>query len=228
MVVNKSSEARFDWIKPYLREIWTGIFILFSTYYLFNDDKILWSIMKLHADLSGPFGYIIAFFIGGVILVACWWVTGKMFHQSLTTPPKPDAPSVVIQLPPVGNLKQRAIALSDEIMENLCEHGWGPHPSSQQLKKWSGRIFETMPKTEEGITQWTRSRSNYFKFRFVKRVIDLRDEFAQLHIREQDLDSFIALYREHPLHLMEDRYFILPQKIERVAECLIKLAEQIK
>ncbi len=93
-----------------------------------------------------------------------------------------------------------------------------------------------MPNTIEGMTEWTRTRSGAFQRRYFDKVLDLRNEFAQLHIRDEELDNFFR-YRgmieqanrqmgatQSP-HQIDSS--IQPMQIERVAERLRALADKI-
>lgn len=153
-------------------------------------------------------------------------------HTPPQPPPSPPAPTIVVQLPPMGNLKQRAITLSNEIMRELYRRGWW-----QRNGKPNEFVVEEMPTTPEGVIEWTNRRSRYFKFRFFDKVLELRNEFAQLHYRDQKLDDFFkyqgvietankdfAAMRQSQL----TEYPILPQQIEEIAERLKILADQIR
>jgi hypothetical protein len=65
--------------------------------------------------------------------------------------PQP-APTVVVQLPSIGNLRQRAITLSNEIMEDLYMHGWIGWLPHQALPP---AMVIPIPNDAEGIHQWT-------------------------------------------------------------------------
>jgi hypothetical protein len=151
-----------------------------------------------------------------------------------TAPTEKQQPPVFIETAPTfGNLGDRAIALSDEIMQDLYWHGW---------KNWGNRSgqqtlpVQQMPTKPEEIQAWTRSRSSYFRFRFAERVLDIRNEFAQLHLRDERLDDFFKFQGmiEQANRQMaaaspgrEIDAPILPQQIEEVAERLKVLANQI-
>jgi len=87
----------------------------------------------------------------------------------------------------VGNLKQRAIDLSEDIMEDLYMHGWKQY-SEEDRKKMGG--MNLMPNDPESASKWTESRSGYFRWKFIKQALEIRNEFAQLHLRDQRLDDF--------------------------------------
>lgn len=155
-------------------------------------------------------------------------------HTQPTAPTDKQQPPVIVETAPTfGNLADRALALSDEIMQDLYLHGW---------KNWGSRsgqqtsAVQQMPSKPEEIQAWTRSRSSYFRFRFFERVLDIRNEFAQLHLRDQPLDDFFKYQGmiEQANRQMaaanpgrETDTPLLPQQIEEVAERLKILANQI-
>jgi hypothetical protein len=149
------------------------------------------------------------------------------------TPVPTMVPNVVIQLPSVGNLKQRAIDLSNRIMDDLYRHGWrnwGDRPQSGPIP------IPKMPTEREAVMQWNRSRSIYFEFRFLQPLSDIRDEFAQLHIRDRELDDFFSYRatemestsRPDDTRIPRLRTTILPLEIESIAKHLALMASQIK
>jgi hypothetical protein len=153
--------------------------------------------------------------------------------RTATTPSPIPRPTITIQLPAMGNIKQRAINLSNEIMDDLFRHGWRsidhePPPSYAYARP--------MPTDPTAFNTWMLTRSAHFEFRYLPKVIELRNEFSELHLRDDRLDAFLkyraeqndtdkivaavgGTNREHP---------ILPMDIEMIAERLNALASQIK
>jgi len=131
--------------------------------------------------------------------------------------------TIIMQAPSVGNLKERTIDLSNEIMNDLYIHGWD---QQGQQKHWQ---FEPYPNTPEECIKWARKRSNYFRFRFFPRVIAIRDELYKLHLQNDELDSIIKYQGRYPPYpdSQLDIHHILPIDIENVANRLKMLAEKI-
>lgn len=80
VVVNKTTEAgHLNWIKPHLRLVWTGIFLILSIY-LLDKQGPLEITMSLHKRWSevALLGYVAWGAVGAVTLCAYWWLTGKM------------------------------------------------------------------------------------------------------------------------------------------------------
>jgi hypothetical protein len=123
--------------------------------------------------------------------------------------------NVATQIPPVGNLKQRAIELSNEI-KNM---------------PLAGR----MPATRNEAEYWVHIRSTMFRLQFLQRVRDLRDEFSQLHLRDKRVDDLLRyedMYEETRKQLSLVKYpyrppDLWPQHIEDVVDALKQLASQL-
>jgi hypothetical protein len=166
----------------------------------------------------------------------------KTPHKSPQVPPlqpsvKEQPPKIIIETGPVfGNIKERAIALSDEILIDLYRHGWpGYGPPRIQPE----RVVQQFPGSDSAKTAlWVKTRSGYFRFRLRDRVIDIRNEFAQLHLRSQELDEFLDHEKRNddfekqmaalPPQNRVATPDIFPPQIESVAKELRVLAEQIK
>jgi hypothetical protein len=84
VLINKSTEGRFDSIKPFLRHIWTVIFAFFSLY-LLQKPVAMEIAMKLHTRLPGHWGYIVAAICGALLLCGYWWFTGIAFNNPAKT-----------------------------------------------------------------------------------------------------------------------------------------------
>ena len=156
-------------------------------------------------------------------------------EKSQVSPPQP--PTVIEIAPAFGNIKERAVALSQEIMQDLYMHGWRegdprvPHvlPPIEHMKIPPAATLEQME-------DWTRRRSDKFRYVFLPRVLEIRNEFAQLHLRDRELDEFfeteetISQASRQLAGTGQQRHVdrvILPQEIEEVAERLRALAGQI-
>jgi hypothetical protein len=58
-----------------------------------------------------------------------------------------------------------------------------------------------MPTDSKERNQWVHYRSGTFRWKCFKRVVAIRDEFAQLHIHDDDLDQFIEREQNYALQL---------------------------
>ncbi len=122
-------------------------------------------------------------------------------------------------------------------MQDLYMHGW---------REGDPRVPHAMPPIEhmkmppvatlEQMEDWNRRRSNKFRFVFFNRVLDIRNEFAQLHLRDRRLDEFFEVEKmveqansqlAVPGQQRQVDRQILPQEIEDVAERLRALAGQL-
>lgn len=229
LVINKSSEARFDWIKPYLREIWTGLLFIFIIYSLFTTNEIMKGIVKLHEHLSGLLGYVIMFLIGGFILASIWWFTGKIFTE-LQSDKQSSLPAIIVQAPSTGNLKQRANDLADDILVKLYRRGWPQHLKIRQEKLLPIIIIRQLPNDPVEHAKWLTYTSIQFRHEFLERIINIKAEFDKLHLKDQRLDDFIKYEK-----INEDvnkksnigHSIILPSQIEDIADRLRLLSDQI-
>jgi len=153
--------------------------------------------------------------IGALWAISMKWVNnGRDKALQLSEVKKHGQDRIVVQLPPSGNLKQRAIALSYEIMG----------------------ILQQKPTSTEDYVSWAKSRSEHFKHRFMERIIEIRNEFSQLHIRDQDLDEILKYKgiqedaKKRLASIPELQHIdlqILPWQIERLAERLAILADHL-
>jgi hypothetical protein len=187
--------------------------------------------------VRSPSGGVVWWKMGLSVICVClafslfgWWI------WPTTVTEVQEQPSIY-QLPSLGNLKERTLALVDEIITDLYIHGWdNPRlPLEQQEKLSNLHVFEEIPSNGDGVLQWARERSNYFKFRFFERALNIRNEFAQLHIRDQRLDDFFkhqgmieAARRQLAPSGKTLRADILPQTIQEVAERLRFLTTEIE
>ena len=166
-----------------------------------------------------------------VILCAVWMGMG-MFGFFLWPATKTVSANKSLEsVDNTGNIRERAVALSQEIMEDLYENGW-PQPEGQQLPL---RFIVKMPTAQPEIDEWIQRRSIYFHFRFFERVLDLRNDFIQHSLRDPQLEEFFRnekikedinkqLAVTHPDWKPAPT---LPQEIQTVAQRLIVLANEV-
>ncbi|MGA3325366.1 MAG: hypothetical protein ABSF45_12910 [Terriglobia bacterium] len=162
-------------------------------------------------------------------------------QQPRTVPnnaPSAQQPTAIIQTAPeLGNLKERAVALSQEIMEDLYNHGW---------REGDPRVPHVMPPIEhmkmppagtlKEMEDWNQRRSNKFRYRYLERAIGIRNELFQLHLQDGSFDAYLqeagaAKQSDGQLQFEPQRvpaFPILPQAIEEVYRELIVLANQLK
>lgn len=137
--------------------------------------------------------------------------------------------------PDFGNLGDRAVELSDEIMQNVYFHGLaGPGNRPKQ----SGIPQLKVPTNQDELAErdrTVRALSNHFRTNFFDKVMGMREEFAQFHLKDRQLDVFFEdrktteqadreMEAVDPSHKSEP---ISPMEIEEVAERLRALANQI-
>lgn len=128
--------------------------------------------------------------------------------------------SIIKQLQATGNLKQRAINLSNNIMED------------ESIKE---RMKENIDEPYEEQRKRYYSLSQFFEWKYFREVKDIRNEFAQLHHKDSKLEYFIKIQdsnqnRNKQLSDEERKEFIdiSPMDIIEVANSLKALADQLK
>jgi hypothetical protein len=200
----------------------------------------IWIKSDWSKNIKGWSTFVLSVIVVIFIVVTFLWPKLSVQPSIQEPAPRPSPPASVptrpaVQLAPTfGNLKERTLALSQEIMEDLSRHGWR---EKQPVDRRSPNFHMPDVTDIEGLQKWIQTRSIHFRFRFLNRVIDLRNEFSQLHLRDERLDRFIEsegmieqanqMMRQQNLAGMR-QIDILPQQIEEVAERLVVLANQIK
>ena len=190
-------------------------------------SMILSDALLLLASLLGCFGItrtrlrpllVVALCLLWVVVLAliAWWIN---FPTPTTV--EPASPTLVmVQVPLTGNLRQRTIALSDEIMIDLYRHGWA-HGSPVPQKEINGQpVLTQMPTTAKEKLKWARTRSDVFRFCFLAKVCELRDEYSQFHLRDQHLEDVLK-------YQLQGANFFGPMDIEMISESLRHLADQL-
>jgi hypothetical protein len=118
VLINKTTEIHFDWLKPYLRQVWTGIFFFFSFYFLIGNQIALEVAVKLHKQWQGVswFGYIVSGFCGAALLCGYWWFTGKIFTKA-------QAQLASQNLNPASSHLPTASEIAEEVAKKLPKEG---------------------------------------------------------------------------------------------------------
>lgn len=87
IVINKTTErGRFDFLHPWLREIWVAL-LVFYTYYLLSRPPVEGFMVGYRR--YGKSLYLVTFVAGGVLLSLYWWVTGWALKETSSTAPPP-------------------------------------------------------------------------------------------------------------------------------------------
>jgi len=143
-------------------------------------------------------------------------------------------------LPSSGNIKDRAMNLGQEIMDNLYRFGWHDTPNRPFHPSREVMFVKKMPvddsSSKQTMNEWDESRTISFLALFLPRLIEIRNEFAQLHIRDEELERFIKSNESQELVNRQrvasggKPYYWGPQvmEIERLTESLKNLADQTK
>ena len=139
VVVNKTTEIYFDWIKPYLRECWTAIFIVLSALYLFYPD-VREVAVKSHKVVPEWLGYVICVVLGSAIFSTFWWFTGKALAPKASAPePPPSAAAVgATQIPPASPSPQK----TNRHQADQHQNATGGHNVQQQQQNSGGTNYQ--------------------------------------------------------------------------------------
>ena len=129
--------------------------------------------------------------------------------------PSPPSSQIIMQTP-MGNLKQRATDLSKEIIEELNKKG----EFSPEVKFMNFGSYP-IPDKAKDRREWTLLKTSHFKMRFLKKVLDIQKEFAQLHLQDELLNESLESIKQR-----SDDFPILPQEIKNISERLRILAQQ--
>jgi hypothetical protein len=94
ILINKSTEGgKFDWVKPYLRESWFAIAVIYTMIALWQERGVAVAMKLKISPTSG--GYIVAACSGALLLSAYWWAIGWTLGS--TTASASGAPSASLQ-----------------------------------------------------------------------------------------------------------------------------------
>lgn len=159
--------------------------------------------------------------LGIALTLISWWIQPSSPQQPTANE---IATEVIKKMPadmikPVGNLKQRTIELVDGITKDFF---------SESRRYPAPPLDSTNPKaTEEAHLKWVQNTSEYFKWKYFEKALELRDEFAQLHIKEPDLDYFFKSQASYEGDNRQYKHPILNWEILKVRDCLKAMADKI-
>ena len=134
----------------------------------------------------------------------------------------------------VGNLAERARDLAHGMMVNMAERGWQPPDEHVDLPPGDTPFLHFPAQTESADYRNTWFNNMRFSWRshFGTSVIEVHDEFALLHLKDRDLDSFVQSYELEENNLSrglvrEPLDPVNPFVIQEVAKSLVRLADQL-
>lgn len=114
-------------------------------------------------------------------------------------------------------------------MTDLYRNGWRLPRDIPSRLRIIPQSIQPRPTTNEGWRTWNEARSVAFHFMFYQRVVDIRNEFAQLHMKDEQLDDYIKseeAMKQNPFDKTVWYTSTIPVKIESIAERLAVLAEE--
>jgi len=155
VVINKTTEGHFHWIKPHLRLAWAVIFVFFSAY-LLQKPAALEITMKLHRSWPGMAGYVVSALLGAVLLCGYWWMTGKMLtaQPHTTEESKPEGQSQYTN----EQIKDSAMALSRRLREFQRQMNDDDSRASDLWMKRMAAGSKKKKKQEEAMEAMRRDR----------------------------------------------------------------------
>lgn len=99
----------------------------------------------------------------------------------------------ILQSAYLGNLKQRTIELSNEIMRSLYEKGWKKEIIEREKLFNPDFVLSEMPdpaKNPNGFREWKINMSGKFYLLYFDQVLEIKNEYSQLHIKNKALDRY--------------------------------------
>jgi len=205
-------------------QLWL-VHVGFGITYLLLLLPIGWGILKLLGILSSAgeertpvIGVITLCCLFILVLIPFHWDKVSSLKESLNS--RNSGPAL-----PEGNLKERALAFADEIVEFYLQNGWkdrdtGPLPHRTP----SGNLITGhMPFGDpQGMQDWRRGRSHLFRFKYWTRVHEMRDEFKSVHLQDARLDEIIDINDKD-----ESQTWFDPRDAEAMADSFRKLAGEL-
>jgi hypothetical protein len=140
--------------------------------------------------------------------------------------PLPSAPSAASSQG--GNLSKRALDLANAMMIDVAERGWQPATGHIDLPPGDKPFLHSPMPTDPRDYQdtWWKNMRSSFRFHFGQRVIDIHDEFAQNHLRDQNLDDWVKEYQSEG-NRPDSILPVNPHQIQAIADSLVALANQL-
>jgi hypothetical protein len=126
-----------------------------------------------------------------------------------------------------GNLGERAVTLAQDMILDLVRRGWQP-PGEQRLAMF-GEPFMHFPMYDDSPEyhdMWWKGMRLHFNFRYTPRLIEIHDEFADLHIKDQILDNYLKFYQD----VSKDPVVPLPadtSQIQMIAATLVEFSNRL-
>jgi hypothetical protein len=127
-----------------------------------------------------------------------------------------------------GNLKERALDLANDMVMDMVRRGYQPPGGHIDLPNGEKPHLHlpTPADTKDYQDTWWRNMRHSFRFHFGQRLIEIHDEFAQLHLRDRDLDDWVKEYQydgNRPDSIMPVNAF----EVQRLADSLTALANRL-
>jgi hypothetical protein len=82
LLINKTTENRLDWVKPYLRQAWCAVVLMYVIYFLTTDaaKQLVLSWAKV-GNVHPVLVYVVPAAMGAIIAPSYWWLMGKLLPR---------------------------------------------------------------------------------------------------------------------------------------------------
>lgn len=122
-----------------------------------------------------------------------------------------------------GNLSKRALDLARDVTDDLYRNGWPPGSTTLPGTP-------PLPTQTDEAMRWTRSRSRIFRWCCLKRIREIREDFAKHDYKDRNLDRYLEGEADNEKSYGSDfaKWPTLnPPEIESVSDSLKKLANEL-
>jgi hypothetical protein len=116
------------------------------------------------------------------------------------------------QVQGIGNLKARSLSFCKEMSKGIAER--------------REYIQKEMPESPEKPKMMARSLSSWFRWKYMAQLKAFHDEFAQLHIRNDDLDRVLQI--DADMSGIGQEYTLGPYELQTFEDSLAAMANQLK
>jgi hypothetical protein len=138
IVITKTTErGRFDFIHPWLREIWMVLLVLGIWYVL--EQPLASEFIMRHRD--GKLAYLIVFLVGGLLLCLFWWLMGAVLQEK----------------PKEGTLARQVDPFAVEVEPIIKGSGWFFVAQDKQILIPAGLVaFVTLRNQQSNVSMVSR------------------------------------------------------------------------
>src|SRR6266852_3862183 len=87
LLINKTTERHFDWVKPYLRQAWCAVALAYVMYFLTTETakQLLMSWRNGFGNAHPVLAFVVPAIVGAMVAPAYWWLMGKLLSSDSGT-----------------------------------------------------------------------------------------------------------------------------------------------